>query len=222
MAEKKLIKLEELEYNEQVTLAIVEKDKDLIKIFMDDSKEKSFILLRQLVKNNLLKPESKESLRGIFDLVISVTPQLIDDYKRLLNNGVFEVTFEGENADMDIPLDKPIPTFVEPVVEKTAEIVTAKIKVEKKAKVEGIIELPRRYGKEKIMADIQAQGGKATPLQNAMLKVNLMKNTYVNLNARLIKDMFLSERILTDEDYRTINSVIMIMERKLEDIIKKK
>lgn len=208
MAEKIIDKLVDLEYNEQVTLSIVEGDEDLRAIFLDESKAKSFIVIRQLLKENVLRQESRDFLRGIFDQVICTKQSLVDMYMHLLNGGTAEIQKVEEAV---------IPTIVEPIIEKTEVIIAEKVI---KAKPEK--ELPRRYGKEKILKDIEEQGGKATPLQNAMLKVNQMKNTYVNLNARLIKDMFLSERILTDEDYRTIHSVMLIMERKLEDILKKK
>ncbi len=83
-------------------------------------------------------------------------------------------------------------------------------------------ELPRRYGKQNILKDIETQGGKATPLQNAMLKVNDLKNIYVNLSARGIKDMLGGTSLLSDVDCRDIVSVVTIAERKLEEILKRK
>ncbi len=82
--------------------------------------------------------------------------------------------------------------------------------------------LPRRYGKVEIKKEIERQGGKATNAQLTALDVNKLRNIYVNLNARLIKDMLAGQQILTDEDYRTIRSVITTVEQKLENILKKK
>jgi hypothetical protein len=69
---------------------------------------------------------------------------------------------------------------------------------------------------------IKEQGGKATNAQLTALAVNDLKNIWVNLNNRLIKDMFLEDKILTDEDMRDIRSAIKIVEAKLKNIIKKK
>lgn len=82
--------------------------------------------------------------------------------------------------------------------------------------------VPRRYGKEKIQKDIEKQGGKPTPLQNAMLSVNNLKNIYVNLSARGIKDMVGGTNLLSDTDCRDIVAVISTVERKLETILKRK
>jgi hypothetical protein len=93
-----------------------------------------------------------------------------------------------------------------------------------KTKVESDkVELPRRYGKEKIVQDIKDQGGVATSVQRAMLKVNDLKNIYVNLSNRGIKAMIGGdETILSDTDCRTITSAITILERKLDEILKTK
>jgi hypothetical protein len=211
MAEKIIEKLATLEYNEQITLAIIEDDEDLRGIFLDETKAKSFTLIRTLLQENQLKQESKDFLKMIFEQIILTKQTLIDKYKVLENNGTFEVIPKPEEV--------LIPTVVEEIPKKTAEIVAEKVKV---TKTEKSLELPRRYGKEKILADIKEQGGKATPLQNAMLKVNDLKNIYVNLTARGIKDMVGGTKLLTDEDSRKIVSVITIAERQLVDILKKK
>jgi hypothetical protein len=211
MAEKIAEKLADLEYNEQVAIAIVERDEDLKSFFLNETKLKTFTLIRTLVKENQLSASAKAYLRKLFDSIIMTKPSLIDQYHQLLVNGEIE--------DKVIVAEPSVPTVIEEVVEKTAEIITAKVK---KVKSEDAIELPRRYGKEKIMADIQAQGGKATPLQNAMLKVNDLKNIYVNLSARGIKDMVGGSKLISDEDSRKIVSAITIVERQLADILKKK
>lgn len=211
MSKKVAEKLADLEYNEQVTLAIVEGEDDLRNIFIDETKVKSFVLLRTLAKANQLNNETKSFLRMIFDQVILTKQELIDKYHLLSSKGEFVEDYK----DVISVATFEVPKVAEPVIQKSKDIFKGVKEPKEK-------EIPRRYGKEKILRDIEAQGGNATPLQNAMLKVNGMKNIYVNLNARLIKDMFGKDRILSDEDYRTINSVMMIMERKLEDILKKK
>ena len=82
--------------------------------------------------------------------------------------------------------------------------------------------VPRRYGKEKITKDIEAQGGKSTPVQRAMLKVNDLKNIYVNLSTRGIKDMIANTDSLSDEDCRKIVSAITTFERQMAEIVKTK
>ena len=211
MAEKIIETLANLKYNEQITLAIVETDEDLNKMFMDETKEKSFILLRQLVKENLLKTNSKKFLYDMFQQVICKKQELIDQYLFLENNG----TFDFKTIKI---IEQPLLTIIEPTIYKN--IVTEKPKIKKKNIIEG--ELPKWYGKERILKDIIEQGGKSTPLQNAMLKVNQMKNIYANINARLIKDTFSKTKVLTDEDYRIISSVVNIMENRLKEILKKK
>lgn len=92
--------------------------------------------------------------------------------------------------------------------------------IEKELGIEKI--LPRRYGKNSVQADIDSQGGKATPLQNAMLSVNKLKNIYVNLSSRGIKDMLGGTNLLSDTDCRDIVSTVKIVEQKLENILKRK
>lgn len=82
--------------------------------------------------------------------------------------------------------------------------------------------LPRRYGKEKIQADIDEQGGKPTEAQLAGLRINDLKNIYVSLEARIIKTLLSEDKVLTEEDCRTIKATIDTVEKKLEVILKKK
>jgi hypothetical protein len=81
--------------------------------------------------------------------------------------------------------------------------------------------VPRRYGKENVERDITIQGGVATPLQRAMLSTNNLKNLYVNMSNKLIREYF-GDAVLTDEDYRKIQSVVTTVERQFKEILKKK
>lgn len=81
---------------------------------------------------------------------------------------------------------------------------------------------PRRYGKDKIQADIDKQGGKPTEVQRAMLSVNRMKNIYVNLSARGRDDMLKGTKKLSDTDCREIIACVEILEKRLEEILKRK
>jgi hypothetical protein len=177
-----------------------------------------FNILFRLSEEGILNEKTKELLTNIFEKLILTKKDLIDKYLRLADtNGVVvstikEIPIEVEEEDFDEE-ENLIPIIVD--TEKVEK--KAKEKKEKTGK-----ELPRRYGKEKIAQDIAKQGGNATPVQRAMLKVNDLKNIYVNLSSRGIKDMLGDANLLSDEDCRKIISVITIAERQLEDILKKK
>jgi hypothetical protein len=103
------------------------------------------------------------------------------------------------------------------------EEITPKIKdVIKASKPKNENAIPRRYGKVAILKDIASQGGKSTPVQNAMLSLNSLKNIWVNLSARGVKDMVSGTKNISDEDSRKIVAVVTLVERQLADILKKK
>ena len=189
-------KLTDLEYNEILTLRVIEGEEDL-KGLLSKRTPLSFSLLYSIAKQNKLNPETKELLEVIFNDIILTKEELISKYKRYASGESIDVTPEVK---------------VEPIAEP----------VKKEAKCKKAKELPRRYGKEAILRDVEAQGGKATNVQLTALSVNSLKNTYVNLSTRLIKDMFSDEVKLSDEEYRVIRSTITLLENKLKPILKKK
>ena len=210
-----VVKLKELEYNTTITLGVVEQDADLKAIFTDDIKL-PFNILYKLSEEGRLNDRTKELLSNIFEKLILTKKDLIDKYLRYANTEGIDINYTKE-IEVEVEEDEEIDEeegIVEPIVE------TPKKKPVKKEKTGK--ELPRRYGKEKITQDITKQGGTATPVQRAMLKVNDLKNIYVNLSARGIKDMLGDAGLLSDEDCRKIVSVITIAERQLEDILKRK
>ena len=193
-----LKKLSNLEYNELITLAVIENDEDLTNIFRDDV-PLSFNILRSIIQKNELNEQTKELLKDIFEGIILTSKQLIGKY----------VNFGGKSIQNTI--EHIIETKTEePIVEEIAEI-------ENKEKA-----LPKWYGKQRLEKEIAQQGGKATPTQRAMLELNDLKNIYSNLLARGIKDLETNSKLLTDEDCRKISSVITIAKRQLLEIIKKK
>ena len=210
-------KIKEITYNSTVTLALIEIDEDLKGIFTDEIKL-PFSVLYKLSEEGRLSERTKELLTTIFDRIILTKNDLIDKYLRLAHNrgvsidNIKELEIEVEE---DPSFDEEEGKIVEPTVDTKPK--RKSVKKEKTGK-----ELPRRYGKEKITEDIKRQGGNATPVQRAMLKVNDLKNIYVNLSARGIKDMLAGTNLLSDEDCRKIVSVITIAERQLDDILKKK
>jgi len=210
-------KLKEITFNSTVTLALIEIDEDLKNIFTDEIKL-PFNILYRLSEEGRLSERTSELLVTIFDKIILTKNDLIDKYLRLANNrgvaidSIKEIEIEVEEEP---EFDEEEGKVTEPTVDTTPK--KKAVKKEKTGK-----ELPRRYGKEKIIQDIEKQGGNATPVQRAMLKVNDLKNIYVNLSTRGIKDMLGDAGLLSDEDCRKIVSVITIAERQLEEILKRK
>ena len=203
---KTIEKLAELEYNELVTLGMMEQCGDLKEIFTDEIKV-PFTILYSLQKEGKLNDETKQLLVELFENLILTSKDLIGKYQRLMQSP---------------PTPQTAPVEVAEVVE--VAVVEAPIKVVIKDKVSEKKEsvIPRRYGKEKITKDIEAQGGIASPVQRAMLKVNDLKNIYVNLSTRGIKDMIANTDSLSDEDCRKIVSAITTFERQMADIVKTK
>jgi hypothetical protein len=211
---KTIEKLAELEYNELVTLGMMEQYDDLREIFTDEIKV-PFTMLYSLQKEGKLNDQTKELLVELFENLILTSKDLINKYQRLMQSP---------------PTPQTEPIAVAEVIEEVVEVIEEVAVVEEPIKVvvkdkvsekkESVI--PRRYGKEKITKDIEAQGGVATPVQRAMLKVNDLKNIYVNLSTRGIKDMIANTDSLSDEDCRKIVSAITTFERQMADIVKTK
>lgn len=207
-----LKKVADLVYSELLTLRVIEDDEDLRNIFSETS-GLTFNVLYQLSKVDKLKVKDKEVLLSLFDNIICMKKNLVDKYNKFDGKEVIE---EEEVAEYVAP--------EEPIVVKPLEVLPPKTAVsvaDKKPKAKES-DVPRRYGKEAILKDIKKQGGKATPTQNAMLKVNDLKNIYVNLQSRGIKDMLTGTHLLSDADCRDIVSVVTIAQRKLEEILKRK
>lgn len=204
-------KLKDLNYNTTITLGVIQQDQDLMDIFTEQIKMPFNILFR-LSEEGSLNDRTKELLNTIFEKIILTKRELIDKYLRLADNSGVIVSKDNDTTEH---IEEEIEVTPPPV--ELVKQITPKPKKQKTGK-----ELPRRYGKEKIEKDIEKQNGNATPVQRAMLKVNDLKNIYVNLSARGIKDMLGGTNLLSDEDCRKIVSVITIAERQLENILKKK
>lgn len=203
-------KIADLNYNTTITLGVIEQNDDLLEIFNEQIKMPFNILFR-LSEEGRLNDKTKELLNTIFEKIILTKKDLIDKYLRLADSSGIVVGKPNIISKIIEDKEEDIITIEEPIV------IESKPKKQKNGK-----ELPRRYGKKNIQKDIQKQNGNATPVQRAMLKVNDLKNIYVNLSARGIKDMLGGTNLLSDEDCRKIISVITIAERQLEEILKKK
>ena len=211
-------KLKEMDYNTTITLGVIEQDADLKAIFTDDIKL-SFNILYRLSEEGTLNDRTKELLAIIFEKLILTKKELIDKYLQFADTKGVEINHTKE-FEIEVEQDEEIDDEEDSIVPEEPIVETPKKPIVKKEKTGK--ELPRRYGKEKIIEDVKRQGGTATPVQRAMLKVNDLKNIYVNLSARGIKDMLGDAGLLSDEECRKIVSVITIAERQLEDILKRK
>lgn len=202
-------KVAELKFDRLTTLRIIEKIEDLNAIFTDEVKL-PFSVLYRLTNEGKLPDSIDEMITSIFEELISTKEEYAIRYNQLLNS--------GEEFVAEPIVEAVVETIAEPVVEPKPKVVKV-VKVAKEVKDNA---LPRRYGKEKIDRDIVSQGGVATPIQRAMLSTNNLKNLFVNISNKLIKDYFADEPTLTNEDYRKIQSVVTTVERQFKEILKKK
>jgi hypothetical protein len=146
-------------------------------------------------------------ITSIFEELICTKEEYAIIYNQYLNSG--DVVEPEKVVEQVVEMVE-----VAPVVKiKPIEIKATKV-VKEKA-------FPRRYGKENIEKDILKQGSPANSLQRAMLSTNLLKNLYVNMSNKLIKEYF-GNAVLTDEDYRKIQSVVTTVERQFQQILKNK
>jgi len=195
-------KLIELQYNEFVVLTLIESNEDLRSILSDEV-DIPIHLLISMSLDGLLNGDTKNIIREIFDKLVLTQTMLANKYMYFA---------KINNINIDV---KNIKKPIIPIIEETIEIKEVK-KTQKNKNI------PKRYGAEKIKKDIEKHGGESTPLQRAMLSLNILKNITTNLNNRGIKDIFTDTNILTDDDCRTIISLVKIAEQKFEAILKKK
>lgn len=89
-------------------------------------------------------------------------------------------------------------------------------------------QIPRRYGKDKVLADIEKDQRKASQIEKSIIAINSIKNIYVNLERRLIHDLFVErgefegDVVLTEEECRDIIAIQQLMANKLKPILNKK
>lgn len=215
---KTVEKIIDLEFDELTTLALIEKNDDLLSIFTDEVKI-PFSILYTLQKEGRLNEDTKKLLETLFDKIILTSRNLVEKYLSLSNKDFTELKkLDKENVGIILEEINLGGTNDSSIIneEPINEVIKDKVSVKKESAI------PRRYGKEKITKDIETQGGVATPVQRAMLKVNDLKNIYVNLSTRGIKDMIANTDSLSDEDCRKIVSAITTFERQMADIVKTK
>ena len=212
-------KIQDLEYNELLTLGVIEQYDDLLEIFKSEVKM-PINLLYKLQKEGTLNNETKKVLNEFFEKLILTKQSFINQYLKLAGlepSDVKQAVAEEIKLREDVlPIADPLPTKVVETVVETVKEQPRKVKVVKEK------DLPRRYGKQQIEKDIVAQGHKANPKQRAGLKLNNLKNLNVVLINKFIKDYHNEAQVLTDEDYLKIEASITMFERSLDVILKKK
>lgn len=190
-------KVAELKYDELVALYVIEHN-DLTKEIFEDTVKTPFSMLYKFIKDGgeMMSQETKDFIYEIFERIISTRHDFSDHYKRVQA--------------------KCIITPKQEVIEETkpVEVIEVTLKKEKK--------LPRRYGKDKILKDIKDQGSPATPLQRAMIDLNDVRNLYVKLSDRGIKDLLGGGQNFTEEDCRKISAIVKTFKQQAEAIINKK
>lgn len=212
-------KIQDLEYNELLTLGVIEQNADLLEIFKSEVKM-PINLLYKLQKEGTLNNETKKVLTEFFEKLILTKQSFINQYLKLAGlepSDVKQAVAEEIKLREDVlPIADPTPTKVVETVVETVKKQPRKVKVVKEK------DLPRRYGKQQIEKDIVAQGHKANAKQRAGLKLNSLKNVNVVLINKFIKDYHNEAQVLTDEDYSKIEASITMFERSLDTILKKK
>lgn len=223
-------KIQDLEYNELVTLGVIEQNEDLLDVFKSEVKM-PINLLYKLQKDGTLNNETKKVLLEFFEKLILTKQSFINQYMKLAGiepsevkqTVAEEIKLRAEVLPIAEPIIGNLPAPAKGVPTKTVKKMVAKTKEEGyTVKVVQDREIPRRYGKQEIEKAIVAQGFKATPKQRAGLKLNNLKNLNQVLVNKFIKDTFNENQVLTDEDYIKIEASITMFERSLDAIIKKK
>jgi hypothetical protein len=80
----------------------------------------------------------------------------------------------------------------------------------------------RRYGKNQILVDIEAQGGVATGRQTGMLSLARAKAITATLHDRGVSDQFKNTTKITDAKWRKVNSAVRDFENNLKSILENK
>lgn len=195
----------EIEFNLTKVLTVIEQDKDLDEIFRDDKITTPYNMLHTMAAQDAIPEEMIERAKGIFDHIILGNQKPRMAYLKLLRtepNSLGSVSETIEESTENL--------------EETPQEDTPQEDGEETTKYK----LPKHYGKERILKDIEENNGK-TELDNAMLALNDFRNIYAKLKNRCIKDKLRGTSILTQADCRDIVAVLRIVENKLGHIAKK-
>jgi len=193
---KLIEKVSDLKFNTLITIGFIENNSDLSELLSSEIKL-PFTILYTLEKENKLNDYTKELLLEIFENIILTKVSLVEQYKKLAKSFNIEIS----------------------EVKKTTQI-TNVLTINDKHIDKKLIQ-PRRYGRIKVLKDIELSGGKPTSAQRASLQNNKLKNIYTLIDRRLIKKMLKNDETLSDDDCRKIGSAIVTFERQINQIIKK-
>ena len=170
--------------------------------------------------------ETKDKIKELtFDLVSVLTVIGSDDdllslFQQKYTSDFKLILTSAKKGVLDSEAKKFVKSIFDDVIMKRREYIDNYIKVFSKntPKDEPTDEskLPKRYGKQKILADIEKQGGKATETQRMMLEVNDLKNIVAKLNRRGIPQMLGDAETLTDKQCREVIGVIQTLKNKIK------
>ncbi len=203
-------KVAELKYDELISLYVIETD-DMLKEIFEEKVKTPFNLLYLFIKDNdnKVSEETKEVIFEMFDKLISTRVSLSERYKHLQDTGYVNKKIQEKYPTTEIQtIEQPI------IVDKPITVQTPKVKKEKA--------IPRRYGKEKILRDIKEQNHPATALQRAMIDLNDLRNLYVKLSDRSIRDLLGNGQNFSEEDCRKISAMIKTFKQQADSIINKR
>jgi len=89
-------------------------------------------------------------------------------------------------------------------------------------KINGTRTTPRRYGKNQIKVDVEAQGGIPTSAQESMLLLGDLKAMTSTLLNRGVSDRYKGTVNFSDADHRKIKSAIRELKKSLLPVLKSK
>ena len=195
----------ELEFDLLRVLTVIEQDKDLDEIFRDGKITTPYNVLKIMVSQDAIPEEMLERAKGIFDHIILGNQKPRMAYVKLLRT----------EPQAELSIEETIQELTEKL-EESDNNETPQEDGEEKPNYK----LPKHYGKERILKDIEENNGKSE-LDIAMLALNDFRNIYAKLKNRCIKDKLRGKSILSQADCRDIVAVLRIVENKLGHITKK-
>lgn len=160
-----------------------------------------------------------------FDLISCLTLIGTDDALLSLFQQKFTTDLKvmvtlAKQGKIDSDAEKYIESIFDGVVIKRREYLNEYVRIFSKTTPtpqptdEGV--MPRRYGKQKILSDINKSGGKPTEIQRMMLEVNDLKNIVAKLNRKGRTQMLSDSDILTDKQCREVIGIIQTLKNKLK------
>jgi hypothetical protein len=187
-----------------VLLKTIELSVDLDDIFRNDGEFKTpYNILYTMAKENCLPDDVKDRLTELYNEIILNYSEYRKLYYKVLNT-------EGLSTETPTIITSELPVIEVPVTEET--ITTEPQKIRK---------LPKHYGKQQILKDIEKSGEK-TELDRAMLALNDLRNLFSRLKNRGIKDKKTGSTNLSINECREIVASIRLLKNKLSPILNKK